>query len=51
MKLIIEPDDGVSPLISAIKNAKETIDLAIFRFDHQRIIQGAEGRSQPRRES
>jgi cardiolipin synthase A/B len=37
MKLIIEPDDGVSPLISAIKNAKESIDLAIFRFDHSEL--------------
>jgi len=35
VKLIIEPDDGVSPLLSAIKSAKETIDLAIFRFDHR----------------
>ena len=33
MRLIIEPDDGVSPLLSAIKSAKESIDLAIFRFD------------------
>lgn len=37
MKLIIEPDDGVSPLISAIKNAKESVDLAIFRFDHSEL--------------
>lgn len=35
MKLIVEPDDGVSPLLSAIKSAKESIDLAIFRFDHR----------------
>ena len=35
MKLIIEPDDGISPLLSAIKSAKESIDLAIFRFDHR----------------
>lgn len=35
MKLITQPDDGVSPLLSAIKGAKETIDLAIFRFDHR----------------
>ncbi|MGC2422103.1 MAG: phospholipase D-like domain-containing protein [Candidatus Acidiferrales bacterium] len=34
MKLIIEPDDGVSPLLSGIKNAKESIDLTIFRFDY-----------------
>jgi cardiolipin synthase len=34
VKLIIQPDDGVSPLITAIKSAKERIDLTIFRFDH-----------------
>ena len=35
MKLIVEPDDGVSPLLSALKNAKESIEVAIFRFDHR----------------
>ena len=29
MKLIVEPDDGVSPLLSALKNAKESIEVAI----------------------
>jgi cardiolipin synthase A/B len=33
MKLIIEPDDGVWPLLTAIQKAKKTIDVAIFRFD------------------
>ncbi|MGH9493698.1 MAG: phospholipase D-like domain-containing protein [Candidatus Sulfotelmatobacter sp.] len=37
MRLIIQPDDGVSPLLSAIKSAKESIDLAIFRFDHREL--------------
>jgi phosphatidylserine/phosphatidylglycerophosphate/cardiolipin synthase-like enzyme len=37
VKLIIEPDDGVSPLISAFRGAKESIDLAIFRFDHRDV--------------
>jgi cardiolipin synthase len=37
VKLIIEPDDGVSPLLSAIKGAKESIDLTIFRFDHREL--------------
>jgi hypothetical protein len=37
VKLIIQPDDGVAPLISAIKNAKESISLAIFRFDHREL--------------
>lgn len=33
MKLIIEPADGVSPLIAAIKRAKTRVEMAIFRFD------------------
>jgi cardiolipin synthase A/B len=33
MKLIIEPDDGIQPLLTAIQKAKKTIDVAIFRFD------------------
>ena len=33
MKLIIEPDDGIEPLLAAIQNAKKTINIAIFRFD------------------
>ncbi len=42
MKLIIEPDDGVSPLLSAIKNAKESIDLTIFRFDYGELDKALE---------
>jgi cardiolipin synthase A/B len=37
VKLLIEPDDGAAPLVSAIKSAKESIDLAVFRFDHGEI--------------
>jgi phosphatidylserine/phosphatidylglycerophosphate/cardiolipin synthase-like enzyme len=37
LKLIIQPDDGVSPLIAAIKGAKRRIDVAIFRFDQAQI--------------
>ena len=33
MQLIIQPDDGVAPLIQAIDRAKKTIDIVIFRFD------------------
>jgi phosphatidylserine/phosphatidylglycerophosphate/cardiolipin synthase-like enzyme len=33
MKLIVQPDDGVAPLIAAMRNAKESIDAVIFRFD------------------
>jgi len=37
MKLIIEPDDGVAPLLALIKSAKQSVDIAIFRFDRKDI--------------
>jgi phosphatidylserine/phosphatidylglycerophosphate/cardiolipin synthase-like enzyme len=37
VKLIIEPNDGVAPIISAIKNAKKSVEVAIFRFDYKAI--------------
>jgi phosphatidylserine/phosphatidylglycerophosphate/cardiolipin synthase-like enzyme len=37
VKLIIEPADGVAPLLSAIKSAKNRVEIAIFRFDHKDI--------------
>jgi cardiolipin synthase len=33
VKLIIEPADGVGPILAAIKSAKKSIEIAIFRFD------------------
>ena len=37
MKLIIEPTDSVAPLLSAIKSAKKSIEIAIFRFDRRDV--------------
>ena len=37
MKLIIEPDDGPEALLSAIRNAKKSIEIVIFRFDRAEI--------------
>ena len=37
MKLIIEPADSVAPLLSAIKSAKKSIEIAIFRFDRKDV--------------
>ncbi|HKS67162.1 MAG TPA: phospholipase D-like domain-containing protein [Candidatus Acidoferrales bacterium] len=37
MKLIVEPNDGVAPLVSAIRKATKTIEIAIFRFDYRAI--------------
>jgi cardiolipin synthase len=33
VKLIIQPDDGLMPLLKAIRRARKTIDIVIFRFD------------------
>ena len=33
MKLITQPDAGIGPALEAIKKAKKTIDVVIFRFD------------------
>lgn len=37
MKLLIQPDDGVGPLLKAIDAAKRTISIAIFRFDQRSV--------------
>jgi phosphatidylserine/phosphatidylglycerophosphate/cardiolipin synthase-like enzyme len=39
VKLIIEPADGVAPLLAAIKNAKTSVEIAIFRFDRKDVEQ------------
>jgi phosphatidylserine/phosphatidylglycerophosphate/cardiolipin synthase-like enzyme len=33
MELIIQPDDGLAPLLAAIDRAKKSVDIVIFRFD------------------
>ena len=37
MKLIIEPTDGVAPLLAAIKSAKRRVEIAVFRFDRSDV--------------
>ena len=37
LKLIIEPADGVAPLLAAIKAAKTRVEVAIFRFDRKDV--------------
>jgi cardiolipin synthase A/B len=47
MKLLIQPRDGVAPLLTAIKKARKSIELVIFRFDRADIedaLQQAVGR-------
>src|SRR5919108_5613391 len=33
LELITQPDAGTAPLISAVRRAKRTIEIVIFRFD------------------
>ena len=42
MDLIVQPDDGVDPLLDAIRSAKKSLDIAIFRFDLKDIEKAAE---------
>lgn len=37
MKLIIQPDHGLSPIVQAVKRAKQSIDIVIFRFDRAEL--------------
>jgi cardiolipin synthase len=40
LKLLIQPDDGVAPLVSAIKKARKSVDIVIFRFDRAELEAG-----------
>lgn len=42
MKLIIQPDDGIAPLLKAVRKAKKTIDILIFRFDRPELEKALE---------
>ena len=37
MKLIVQPDAGVAPIITAIKQARKWVDILIFRLDRPEI--------------
>jgi cardiolipin synthase len=42
MKLIVQPDVGMAPIITAIKQAKKSIDVLIFRLDRLEIARALE---------
>ena len=42
MDLIVQPTDGIAPIIDAIERAKKTLDLVIFRFDLKKVEEAAE---------
>src|SRR5271168_4108737 len=37
MKLLVQPGDGVLPLVQAINNAKKSVEIVIFRFDRSEV--------------
>ena len=39
MKLIVQPDDGVAPLLAAIRRARKSVDIMVFRFDRADLRQ------------
>ena len=42
MKLIVQPDDGATPIVTAIQKAKKTLDIVIFRFDRLELEKAIE---------
>ncbi len=42
MKLIVQPRDGVTPLIQGIEEARHSIDIVIFRFDRNDVERALE---------
>jgi phosphatidylserine/phosphatidylglycerophosphate/cardiolipin synthase-like enzyme len=42
VKLIIQPDDGLTPLVKTIKKARRSIDIVIFRFDRPELVKALE---------
>jgi phosphatidylserine/phosphatidylglycerophosphate/cardiolipin synthase-like enzyme len=42
MELIVQPDDGITPLIVAIKKATKQIEITIFRFDVKELQRALE---------
>src|SRR5258705_9257677 len=37
VKLLIQPEDGIAPLVAAIKHARKSVHIVIFRFDRADI--------------
>ena len=42
MKLIVQPDAGVTPILTAIKSARKTIDVLVFRLDQPDVTRALE---------
>ena len=37
MKVLVQPDDGVNPILTAVNRAKKTVEIVVFRLDRKQI--------------
>jgi phosphatidylserine/phosphatidylglycerophosphate/cardiolipin synthase-like enzyme len=37
MRLIVQPEDGVKPLVDGINHASKSVEIVIFRFDRKEV--------------
>jgi phosphatidylserine/phosphatidylglycerophosphate/cardiolipin synthase-like enzyme len=42
MKLIVQPAAGVAPIVTAVKSARKTVDVLVFRLDRQEVARALE---------
>jgi phosphatidylserine/phosphatidylglycerophosphate/cardiolipin synthase-like enzyme len=42
VELIVQPNDGIKPILTAVERAKKAIDIIIFRFDLKRLEKALE---------
>ncbi len=42
MQAIVQPTEGIAPLLSGIKGAQKSVEIAVFRFDEREIEQALE---------
>jgi cardiolipin synthase len=42
VELIVEPEDGLEPILKTIEKARKTLDLIVFRFDLRRVEKALE---------
>ena len=45
MKVMVQPGDGIALLLSGIKSAKKSIEMAIFRLDQSELEAALEAAS------
>jgi cardiolipin synthase A/B len=43
MQLLVQPDDGIGPVLTALRNARRSIDLHIFKLDARAIEKALAG--------